>query len=54
LIPGEGKRHLSTPKRPHRLWVPPSLLFNLYQGSVPGDKTVGAWSWALTSVEGRG
>ena len=31
-----GKRFLSSPKRRDRLWGPPSLLFNEYQGSFLG------------------
>jgi hypothetical protein len=32
------------PQCPERLWGPPSLLFNGYQGSFPGGKAVGAWN----------
>jgi hypothetical protein len=37
-----GSRILSSPRRPDRLWGPPSLLFNAYWGSSLGGKTVGA------------
>jgi hypothetical protein len=30
-IPGRGKRFLSTPQRPDRLWGPPSLLSKGYR-----------------------
>jgi len=31
LIPGRGKKFLSSPKCPDCLWCPPSLLCNEYQ-----------------------
>jgi hypothetical protein len=34
-IPGMGKRFFSAPRRPDRLWGPPSLLYNEYQGFFP-------------------
>jgi hypothetical protein len=35
-IPGRGKRLVSTPQRPDRLWGPPSLLYNVYLGPFQG------------------
>jgi len=35
LIPLVGKRFVSIPNRPERLYGTPSLLFNLYRGSFP-------------------
>jgi hypothetical protein len=35
------ERFLSSPKRPHRLWGPPSLLFNGYRCSFPGVRRPG-------------
>jgi hypothetical protein len=38
----EGKRYFSPENRLDRLWGPPTLLFNVYQGTLsPGVK----WSW---------
>ena len=37
LITASGKRFFSLPKRPDRLWVPPSLLGNGYRGLFPRD-----------------
>jgi hypothetical protein len=34
--PGRGKIFFSSPKRPDRLWCPPSILLNGYRGSFPG------------------
>jgi hypothetical protein len=34
--PGRSKRLLSSPKRPGRLWGPPSLLYSAYLGPFPG------------------
>jgi hypothetical protein len=39
----------SSPRRPGRLWGPPSLLSNGYGGSFPGGKAAGAWRWPLIS-----
>jgi hypothetical protein len=36
-----GPRIFSSPNRSDRLWDPPSLLFNRYQGSCPGVKWPG-------------
>jgi len=47
-ILSEGKRFLSSPKRPHRLWGTQSLLFNGYEGSLPGCKAAEAWNSPLT------
>jgi len=41
IYTGSGKRFLSSPKYPDRLWGPPSLLFNRYRGSVPAEKRSG-------------
>jgi hypothetical protein len=38
-IPNRGKNFVSSPKRPDRLWCPPSLLFNVYRGG--GDISLG-------------
>jgi hypothetical protein len=43
-----------TPKRPYRLWVSPSNLFNGCQGSSPAGRVVMTWSWLLTSASCRG
>jgi hypothetical protein len=40
--PGGEKRFLSSPKRPDRLWGPPSLIFSRYRGSFPGVKQPGS------------
>jgi len=40
----------SSPRRPDRLWDPPSLLSNGYRGSYRGGKAAGAWSLSLTSI----
>jgi hypothetical protein len=39
---------------PYRLWGPPNLLSNGYQGPFPEVKAAGAWSWPLTSNLWRG
>jgi hypothetical protein len=36
-IPGWGKRLLSTPQRPHRLWGPPRLLSDGYRRFFPRE-----------------
>jgi len=41
---------LASLPRPERLWSPPSLLSNGYQGLFPRGKAAGAWSWLLTSI----
>jgi hypothetical protein len=41
-ISGGGWEFFSSPPRPERLWGPPSLLFNGYQGHFPGGKATGA------------
>jgi hypothetical protein len=40
-IPGKRKIFFSSPRRPDRLWGPPSLLSNGYQGSITGVKWPG-------------
>jgi hypothetical protein len=45
----EGSRIFCSPRRPDRLWGPPSLLYNGYRGSFLEDKTAGAWSSPITS-----
>jgi hypothetical protein len=35
-------RIFSSSQRPHRLWGPPSLLFNGYRGPFPGGKAAEA------------
>lgn len=37
-IPGQGKRFISSPGHPDRLWDPSSLLFSGYSGSFPWSK----------------
>jgi hypothetical protein len=49
-----GAKFLFSPRRPHRVWAPPSLLSNGYRGSFPGGKAAGSWSWPLTSNYCRG
>jgi len=44
-----GVQGFSSPSRPHWLWGPPSPLSSGYEGSFPGVKAAGAWSWPLTS-----
>jgi hypothetical protein len=38
LNPDRGRRFFSSPKRPNRLWSPPSLPLNGYRDSFPGAK----------------
>jgi hypothetical protein len=41
--PGTGKRFLSSPQRPDRLWGPPNPLSNGYRGAIsPGVKRQGS------------
>jgi hypothetical protein len=47
---GKGWEFFSSPPRPDRLWGPPSLLSNGYQGIFSGGKAAEAWSWPLTSI----
>jgi hypothetical protein len=49
-----GPRFFSFPRRPDRLWGPPSLLSNGYQGQFLRGKAAGAWSWPLTCIYCRG
>jgi len=51
LNPGKNKRFLPTPKRPGCLWDHISLLFGRYCGSFLGNKSVGACSLALSSIQ---
>jgi len=44
---------LFSPLRLDQAWGPPSLLSNGYWGDYFGDKACGAWSWPLSSTEGR-
>jgi hypothetical protein len=39
-----GSRIFSSPRRPDRLWGPPSILSNGYRGSFPGGKATGSRS----------
>jgi hypothetical protein len=45
--PGRGWKCFSSPDR---LWGPPSLLSNGYQGFFPWGKAAGVWSWPLPFV----
>jgi hypothetical protein len=47
--PCKGWEFFSSPPCPNRLWVPPSLLSNGYQGLLPGGKVARAWNWISTS-----
>ena len=40
-IPGRSNIFLASPKRPDRLWGPPSLQFSGYRGSYPGQQQQG-------------
>jgi hypothetical protein len=42
-------RFVSSPRRPHRLWVLPILLYSEYRGSFPGDEHTRAWASPLTT-----
>jgi hypothetical protein len=53
-IPGGCREFFYKPPRPERLWGPPSLLSNGYQGLFPWGKAAGAWSWPLISIYCRG
>jgi hypothetical protein len=44
LVFGRGKKFVSTPQRPDRLWSSPSLLFNGYRGLFTRGEAAGAWS----------
>jgi hypothetical protein len=44
----------TSPPCPDLLWGPSSLLSDGYQGSFPGGKAAGAWSWPVTSFLCRG
>jgi hypothetical protein len=46
-ITGRGKRFVSSPQRPDRLWV----LYMGTRGSFPGGKAAGPWSWPTYSAE---
>jgi hypothetical protein len=56
LIPGRGKRFLSTPQCPDRLWGPPSLLSNWAGGGGHFllGKAARAWCWPHTFIYCRG
>jgi hypothetical protein len=45
-----GREFFSSPQRPNRLWVPFSLLSNVYRLLFSGSKAAGAWSWPLISI----
>jgi hypothetical protein len=49
-----GARIFSSPRRPDRLWGPPSLLSNRYWQLFPRGKSAGAWNWSLRSSYNRG
>jgi hypothetical protein len=50
-FPAGGWEFFFSPPRPERLWGPPSLVSNGYQGlSFPGGKAAEAWSWLLSSI----
>jgi hypothetical protein len=54
-ILGSWKRFFLWPLCPDRLWGPPNLLTNGYEGSFPrGQSAAGAWRWSLTSNYCRG
>jgi hypothetical protein len=48
-----GSRILSSPRRPDRLWCPPTLLSNEYLRFFPRGKAASAWSWPPTSNQCR-
>jgi hypothetical protein len=45
----QGLEFFSSQPRPERLWCPPSLLSNRYQGLFPWSKAARAWSYTSTS-----
>jgi len=45
-IPHSGKRLVSSPEFPDRLWVPPSFYYSWgARGSFPRDKSTRVWGW---------
>jgi hypothetical protein len=53
-FPVRGKIFFSIPQSPDRLWGPPSILPNRYQGLPPGVKVAGESSWLLLLVPRSG
>jgi hypothetical protein len=51
---GRGRRFVSSPNRPDRLWGPTRLHFNRYPEFFLGAKAAGAWCWPLSSIYSRG
>jgi len=53
-VPAEKRDFFfNSPKRPHRLRGPTSLLFRGRRGSFPGCEVAGNWSWPLISNKWR-